>query len=137
MHPTFKVEAGNDTFVVNAANLITASSDCMVVLVNDSVSFGAVLSGSSILGGNDEDTLNFSAGVNNNAIVSGDAGSDLLLFSSTVATAGVYGGTGGNDSMVFAGAISNSTIDFGADNDSVTFSVALTNNTVQGECWVQ
>ena len=70
-----------------------------------------------------QDTLNFAAGVNNNAIVSGDAGSDVLLFSSTVATAGVYGGTGG-DSMVFAGAVSNSTIDFGADNDSVTFSVA-------------
>ena len=27
--------------------------------------------------------------------------------------------------MVFKGAISNSTIDFGADNDTVTFSVAL------------
>ena len=34
------------------------------------------------------------------------------------------GGAGG-DSMVFKGAISNSTIDFGADNDSFTFSVAL------------
>ena len=54
--------------------------------------------GSSIMGGADQDTLRFSAGVNNNAIVSGDAGSDVLLFSSTVATAGVYGGSGGDSS---------------------------------------
>ena len=40
--------------------------------------------------------MNFSAGVNNNAIVSGDAGSDLLVFSSTVASSSVYGGVGGD-----------------------------------------
>ena len=50
--------------------------------------------------------MNFSAGVNNNAIVSGDAGSDLLVFSSTVASSAVYGASGG-DTLTFAGAISN------------------------------
>ena len=55
------------------------------------MSFGAVLAGNSIRGGADQDTLNFAAGVNASAIVSGDAGSDVFLFSSTVATAGVYG----------------------------------------------
>ena len=73
----------------------------------DSVSFGGDLSGGIISGGADNDTLNFSAGVNNSAIVSGDAGSDLLLFSSTISAA-IYGNSGG-DSMVFKGAITSST----------------------------
>ena len=62
--------------------------------------------------------------MNNNSIVSGDAGSDLLVFSSTVATASVYGGTGG-DTLTFAGPISYGTIAFGADNDMATFSGAI------------
>ena len=90
-----------------------------------------VLSGGSIVGGADNDTLNFSAGVNNGAFVSGDTGSDLLLFSSTISGSQIEGGTGG-DSMVFKGAISNSTIDFGADSDTLTFSVAATSATILG-----
>ena len=34
--------------------------------------------------------------------------------------------------MVFKGAVSNSTIDFGADNDTLTFSVAATSATILG-----
>ena len=45
--------SGNDTFVVNTANLLTASSIAGGA-GNDSVSFGAVLSGNSILGGADQ-----------------------------------------------------------------------------------
>ena len=45
------------------------------------------LSGGYVFGGSGQDTLNFSAGVNNRAIVSADAGSDVLVFSSTIATA--------------------------------------------------
>ena len=62
------------------------------------------LSGGSIVGGDDNDTLNFSAGVNNNAIVAGDGGSDLLyVLQHRLHLPMSYGGAGG-DSMVFKGA---------------------------------
>ena len=77
--------AGNDTFVVTASNLQTAST-LVGGAGNDSVSFGGDLSGGYVFGGSGNDTLNFTAGNNNNANVSGDAGSDLLLFTSTLSS---------------------------------------------------
>ena len=41
------------------------------------------------------------------------------MFTGALTSAGIYGGVGG-DSMVFSAAISNSTIDFGADADTLS-----------------
>ena len=58
--------------------------------------------------------MNFSAGVNNNAIVSGDAGSDLLVFSSTVASSSLDATAVLAVTPTFAGALSGTTVDLGA-----------------------
>ena len=102
-----------------------------MVLADDSVSFGGDLSGGIISGGSGNDTLNFSAGVNNSAmfLVMLDLISFLLQHHLRLQ---VHLRRSGADSMTFKGAITNSTIDFGADNDTLTYSLAATSATMMG-----
>ena len=114
--------------MVNSANLKTAST---IVVVTEKIQFlRAELSGGFVFGGADNDTLNFLAGVNNAAYVSGDAGSDLLLFQHDCCIQCLRWRWW--RLHILKGAVSNSTIDFGADNDTFTLSVASSTSSILG-----
>ena len=101
------------------------------------------MTGTTITGTANEDTLVFVAGANTvvfdsaigtGALVSFGTGNDLATFNGAISAGSIYGGTG-NDTLAFAGAvISGATIDQGTGTDSLFFGTAsdVTGTTLTG-----